>query len=892
MPSFPFSDWIPMTLTVDGSEAPAWGPFPRDPIDVVVADGGTVSIRALQAEDADALAAFAAQLSERSRGLRFFSMHPHVAGDEPAAFPGVDDLDRVVLVVWLGRRIVALGRFDRRADPADAEVAYVVDDRHQGRGIGSVLLEHLSAAARERNVRRFVAEVDSAEPAALQVYADAGYEPHRGVEAGVDVLVFDVGQTVATEAVKSQREQLAEAASIQRLLRPSSVAVIGASTDPKKIGNAALRNLRAAGFTGAIYPIHPAAADVEGLAAYASISDVPSSVDLAVIAVPADAVPELIEQCAGKGVHAVVVISGGFGERLDDRAAGLAAQRALVHSARRNGMRVLGPNCMGLADNNPRVRLNASVAPLVPARGRTAFFSQSGALGVAVLGEAVRRHVGLSSFVSAGNCADISGNDMLQYWSSDPDTDVVLLYLESFGNPRKFARLTRRIGRIKPIVAVKSGRGQVVTGLQGTSVELPEDSAAALFEASGVIRVGTLDEMFDIALLLAAQPLPTGNRVAVVGNSAALNLLVAAACEEQGLELTRAVDIGVNAGSDEFGAQIADAAGADDVDAVVAVFVPPLPVGSAAEYARALRAAAAGSTTPVLSTFLGTEGTPGDLTPVGEIMPAPGSIPTYPSPERAVRTLARAVRHAVWRRRDPGRIVDLDDVDAGPARHLVDHVLATTAGGRELDAQEVERLLQAYGLHLVPSREVVGPWEAQSAAVTLGWPVALRHANQVRLHLHDEHALADAWGDLGLAEDGRAEIQAMAPRGVDTVFGVQDDGSFGALVSFGIGGLATELLGDRAYSVVPLTDADADALVRSPRAAPMLTGYAGGPQVNLSALADVALRLSRLSDELPEIARLSLNTVVASADGAHVLKARAWVAPAAGRADGPRQLRG
>ncbi len=862
-------------------------------VDVVVADGGTVSIRPISADDADALRALHARLPEQSWYLRLFSAGGELSRQDLRRFTDVDNIDRVALVVWLGANIVAVGRFDRRSDPVEAEVAFVVDELHQGRGIGSVLLEHLTAAARERGVSQVSAPVLSDDPRLRTVFSEAGYEATVAVREEAQYLVFDIGQTVATEAVKWEREQLAEAASIQRLMTPSSVAVIGASTDTSKLGNAVLRNILAGGFAGSVHPIHPSAEQVEGLPAYASITEVPGDVDLAVIAVPADTVAGLIDECAAKNVHAIVLISGGFGERTDDRAAGLAAQRALVHAARLHGMRVVGPNCLGIANNGAAVRLNASLAPLVPPRGRTGFFSQSGALGVAVLGEAVRRHVGLSTFVSAGNRADVSGNDMLQFWSADPDTDVVLLYLESFGNPRKFARLTRRTARTKPIVAVKSGLGRVVTGLAGTSVDVPEASIAALFEAAGVIRVRTLDEMFDVALLLAAQPLPTGNRVAVVGNSAALNVLVTAACAEQGLDLVRSVDVGVNATSVEFGAQITDAVAASDVDAVVAVFVPPLLAGTGVEYARALRDAAAGSGTTVLSTFLGTEGLRDELSAAGEIMPPPGFIPTYPSPERAVRTLARAVRHAAWRQRDPGRIVDFDDIDPTPARQLVEHILATTAGGRELNTDEVERLLGAYGLHLVPSREVVGPWEAQSAAVTLGWPVALRHANDVRLHLYDEHALADAWGGLGLAEDGRAVVQAMAPRGVDTVLGIQDDGSFGALVSFGIGGLATELLGDRGYAVVPLTDTDAHQLIRSPRAAPVLTGYAGAPEADLGALADVALRLSRLSDDLPEIVRLSLNTVVASPQGAHILKAQALVAPAStGRTDGPRQLHG
>ena len=859
--------------------------------DVVVADGATVHLRPIEPTDADALIAFHAGLSEHTRYLRYFSVYKQMSERDVVRFTTVDHVNRVALVVVLGGQIIGVGRFDRLTDPAEAEVAFVVADAHQGRGIGSILLEHLAAAARERGVHRFVAEVLAENSRMVRVFVDAGYQASHQYDYGVVHLEFAIDQTALTRSVTREREHAAESRSIRRLLAPRSVAVVGASADPSKIGNAVLRNLLRAGFTGEIYPINPDAAEVEGRPAFASVLDVPGDLDLVVIAVPADVVGGIVEQCATRRVRGLIVISGGFGERPDDRSSGLAAQRALVAEARANGMRVVGPNCLGIANNDPSLLLNASLAPLIPPRGRTGFFSQSGALGVAVLGEAVRRDVGLSTFVSAGNRADVSGNDLLQYWEDDPATDVILLYLESFGNPRKFARLSRRVARHKPIVAVKSGPGRVVSGLRDTSVDVPDEAIAALFEASGVIRVRTLDEMFDVGLLLAAQPLPAGDRVAVVGNSAALNTLVVAACVEEKLNLARAVDVGVNASAAEFGAALRAAASADDVDAIVAVFVPPLLAGSGEEYALALRDAARGSGKAVLSTFLGFDGVPAELSEPGDVVPAPGSVPSYPSPERAVRTLARAVRHACWLRREPGRVPDLDGIDPVAAHRQVEHVLATTPTGRDLGPEEIDRVLNSYGLHLVPSREVVGPWEARSAAATLGWPVSLRRGASVRLHLRDEHALADAWAELDLAEDGRGCVQAMADRGVDTVFGVQDDGAFGALVSFGVGGVATELLGDRAYAAVPLTDEDAADLVRAPRAAPMLTGYAGAAPADLAALADVALRLSRLSDDLPGVVDLRVGAVAAPS-GAHLLWATVRVGPPSARHEGPRRLSG
>lgn len=883
------TDAVPSNAGPSDADTP---PPPHWEADVVVADGGTVHLRPIRPTDAEDLVAFHTGLSDRTRYLRFFSAYPRISDRDLVRFTTVDHVDRVALIVRLGAQIIGVGRFDRIEDSADAEVAFVVADAHQGRGIGSVLLEHLAAAGRDRHIRRFTAEVLADNARMVHVFLDAGYRAVHTIDYGVVHLEFGIDETVITAAVTREREQSAEGRSIRRLVMPRSVAVIGASSDPAKIGNAVLRNLIRSGFTGPIYPIHPSAAEVEGRPAFPSILDVEGDVDLAVIAVPGETVLDLVEPCAAKGVRGLVVISGGFGERTDDRAAGLAAERALVRAALDNGMRVLGPNCLGIANNDPAVRLNASLAPLIPGRGRTGFFSQSGALGVAVLGEAVRRGVGLSTFVSAGNRADVSGNDMMQFWSDDPDTDVVLLYLESFGNPRKFARLVRRLGRSKPVVAVKSGRGSVVSGLAHRAVDVSEASVRALFDAAGVIRVGTLDEMFDVAALLAAQPLPGGTRVAVVGNSAALNVLVTAACVAEGLELVRAVDVGANATAAEFGAAVARAVGAADVDSMVAVFVPPLLSTSGEAHALALRDAVRGSGTTVLSTFLGLEGVPAALAEPGAQTPTVGSIPAYPSPERAVRTLARVVRHAQWRRRDPGVVPELDGIDPAPARRIVEHVLATTPAGRELTEEELVPVLGSYGLSLVASRTVVGPWEAQAAAVTLGWPVALRHGSAVRLHLHDEHALADAWADLGRPEHGEASVQAMAPRGVDTVFGVRDDRSLGALVSFGIGGVATTLLDDRAYATVPLTTRDAADLIAGPRAAPMLAGYSGAEPVDREALTQVALRLSRLADDLPEVAELDLHTVVAARNGAHILWATLRVAPPASRSEGPRRMPG
>ena len=862
--------------------------------DVVVADGAVLHLRPIRPDDADALVTFHGGLSARTRYFRYFSAYPTIPPRDLVRFSNVDHDRRVAFGAWQGDRLVAVGRYEGETGSTSAEVAFVVADDQQGRGIGSILLEHLAAAGRERGMTRFTALVLAENRAMLRVFIDAGYSPDRHFDGSEIELAFDIVETASTESVARDRERRSEAASIRRLLRPASVAVIGASGDPNKIGGAVFRNLLRNGFQGPLYPVHPTRRHIGGVPAHPSVLDVPDEVDLAVIAVPAASVGGIVEQCGVRGVKSIVVISGGFGERGDDE--GRAAQRALVEAARRDGMRVVGPNCLGVVNTDTEVSLNASLAPLPPLHGRAGFFSQSGALGVAVLGEAARRGLGVSTFVSAGNRADVSGNDLLQFWEDDPGTDLAMMYLESFGNPRKFARLARRFGRTKPLVAVKSGRQGVVAGLQHTSVEVPEQSVAALFEASGVIRVDNTGDMFDVALLLLTQPRPAGPRVSVVGNSTALALLVADALDGAGLPLGRVIDIGTEASPAAFRDGLDEALTGDACDAVIAVFVPPLATTSADVFAAQLREAAAGSDKPVLSTFLGFDGVPEALAHPGVAAPAYGSVPSYPSPERAVAALARAVRYSAWRDQPLGTPAAFPDIDPTPARGLVGQVLHDDEGGRVLRPAEVVRLLGAFGIDIVPSLAVADPQAALHAATELGWPVALRRdsgGQQVRLHLEDVESLYEAWASLDLPDlEAEATVQPMVPRGVDTVFGLTDDRSFGALVSFGVGGVATDLLGDRAFAVVPLTVEDAAALVAAPKAAPLLTGYRDLPVADTAALAEIAARLSRLADELPEVVTLDLYAV-ASPTGVAVLNADVLVAPPVTRGDtGPRRLRG
>lgn len=875
--------------------------------DVVLSDGGTVHLRPITPADAPLILKLHGRLSDRTRYFRYFGPYPRIPERDLRRFSVVDHVGRVAFGAFLGDDLIAVGRYEGLADGESAEVAFVVEDGHQGRGLGSILLEHLLAAARERGLVKFTAEVLAENGQMVRVFRDAGYRVSRAMAEGVLHLEFAIDATKESLAVARAREQAAEARSVHNLLHPTSVAVIGASTDPSKIGYTVLTNLLSADFAGTVYPVNSEHRSVRGVRAYPSVLDIPDPVDLAVVAVPAAGVDEVMDACLAKGVRTLVVLSSGFADVGPD---GLSAERRLVTEARKHGMRVVGPNALGVLNTDPAVRLNATLAPRLPGPGIAGFFCQSGALGIAILADAAARGLGISTFVSAGNRADVSGNDLLQYWETDSATKVVLLYLESFGNPRKFARLARRLARHKPIVVVKSGRHAVRPGLAATSVPVDDTSVQALFDQAGVIRVESIAQLFDTALLLANQPLPVGDRVAVVGNSTAIGLLAADTVLGQQLRLVGPpVDTGSEASPERFAAAVREALHRADVDALVVVFVPPVAVPGTA-YARALREVVAQRADetrhkPIVSTFLAVEGVPDELAvPGAGGAPGYGSVPSYSSPERAVMSLARVVRYARWRSGSHGEFVRPDGIDPEAARQLVEH--ATVDGDGAMGDADAARLLRCYGIELVAFRTAATADEAVAAARELGWPVVVKAVSEkfrhrtdlvgARLDLDSADAVRRAYADLReLSGMDSVIVQRMAPRGVSCVLGVTDDPSFGSLVYFGLSGVLGDLLGDRAYRAVPFTDVDAAALVRAPRAAPLLGGYRGAQPADLDALAELVARVAAAAEDLPEIRAMALDPVLASADSVAVASARIVLgAPAdrANRADlAPRQLR-
>ncbi|WP_225826649.1 bifunctional GNAT family N-acetyltransferase/acetate--CoA ligase family protein [Streptomyces naphthomycinicus] len=925
--------------------------------DVVLRDGGTARIRPITVDDADRLVSFYEQVSDESKYYRFFAPYPRLSAKDVHRFTHHDFVDRVGLAATIGGEFIATVRYDRigadglpASGPADeAEVAFLVQDAHQGRGVASALLEHVAAVARERGIRRFAAEVLPANNKMIKVFTDAGYTQKRSFEDGVVRLEFDLEPTDRSLAVQRAREQRAEARSVRRLLAPGSVAVVGVGRAPGGVGRSVLANIRDAGYQGALHAVNKAfpedLREVDGVAAYRSVRDIDGHVDLAVVAVPAEQVPAVVAECGEHGVQGLVVLSAGYAESGPE---GRERQRALVRAARAYGMRIIGPNAFGVVNTAADVRLNASLAPELPRPGRIGLFAQSGAIGIALLSRLHRRGggvtgvTGVSTFVSAGNRADVSGNDVLQYWYDDPETDVVLMYLESIGNPRKFTRLARRTAAAKPLVVVQ-GTGTAPQGHAVRATRLPYATVSALLRQAGVIRVDTITELVDAGLLLARQPLPAGPRVAIIGNSESLGVLTYDRCVAEGLRPARPVDLTTGATAEDFRRALAAALADGTNDAVVVTAIPAIGEGSPGDagLAEALRSAAAAvpgkpvlvvhvelgglaealsaaaSTAPQAADKApggtgGTGGTGGEAAGTGGPAPlaAPPEgthlIPAYPAAERAVRALSEAVKYAQWQRdaTDPGKVPDYDDIDEKGAARLIGELLARGEGLTISDGQTCE-LLGRYGVHVRRALPAATPEAAAEAARALGYPVALkataphlRHRADlggVRLDLADEEQLLRAYAELtelfGPPEELRPVVQAMAPRGVDTVVRAVIDPAAGAVLSFGLAGAPSQLLGDMAHRLVPVTDREATSLVRSIRTAPLLFGWRGSTPVDTPALEELLLRVSRLADDHPEVVAVTLEPVVVAPQGVSVLGASVRLAPPPARDDlGPRTL--
>ena len=873
-------------------------------------DGSTVHVRPVRPDDREALKRFLERLSPDSRSLRFFSLGVNLDGAADWAADVDYDL-RFGLVALGGTRQAVVGHATwSRDDPDDdhAEVAFEIADAYQGNGLGTILLAHLAEAAQERGVSAFEAEVLPHNHRMAEVFRESGFAVRTRSEP--DVLRVEFPTELSDDALDrfDDRDRTAAEAAVAKFLRPASVAVIGASRERGTVGGEIFHNLIATAFEGPVYPVNPRARVVQSVPAFASVRDVLSDVELAVVAVPAPLVADVARQCAAKGVDALLVISAGFAETGDE---GRARQDELVAICREAGIRLIGPNCLGVLNTSPDVRLDAMFGPLFPPHGNVGFLSQSGALGLAVIDYAQELGLGLSSFVSVGNKADISGNDLIQYWESDPETDVILLYLESFGNPRKFARIAPRVAREKPIVAVKSGRSaagaRATSSHTGALISASDVTVDSLFRQAGVIRTDTLAELFDVARVLANQPLPRGRRVAIVTNAGGPGILCADTCESRGLEvpelppavreelaaflpaeasLANPLDMIATAPATHYGQALEVLARHDCVDAIVAIFIPPLATRSE-DVALAISAAVDEfeRPLPVVSVFMTSEGKPPQLTSEH------GAIPAFAFPEDAARALARSVDYGMWCKSPEGQIPVFPDVRPEEAGAVIASALGRKAGW--LSPDELERLLRCYGLPLVDSRAVRTPEEAEGAASELGGAVALKAISPTIVHKTELGAVAvDLPGPEAVREAAErmtarltAEghepagfiLQRMAPHGVEMLVGVAHDALFGPVIVCGAGGVTAEVMKDVAVRITPLTDRDAHSMVTSLRAFPLLEGFRGAPRADVDALKDVLLRVSAMVEAHPEVAEMDCNPVVVSPEGAVIVDARVRV---------------
>jgi acetate---CoA ligase (ADP-forming) len=862
---------------------------------ILLRDGSTAMVRLAEPHDAPALQEFFARLSPESRRHRFLSLA--VPGERLVQSFCDGSRPEKLLTLLVTRRlkdhegIVGAGSYIAR-DSQSAEVAFAVDDSLQGRGIGTQLLERLALLAIRHGFTRFWAVTEVDNRGMIEVFRRSGFPLKEAFDGGYVEVDFAVTPTESSVQISEVRDRLFTAASLRPFFRPNAVAVVGASRDPHSIGYRILDALVRNRFQGCVYPINPRATVVGSMRAYPSMSSLPETVDLAIIAVPRDLVIATVDDCAKRGVRALIVITAGFSEA---DSSGRALQQVLLERVRGYGMRMVGPNCMGLLNTDSSVQLNASFSPVFPPRGRLAMSSQSGALGLAILGLAEDRQLGLSTFVSVGNKADVSSNDLLQYWEADNNTDVILLYLESFGNPRRFARIARRISRTKPIVAVKSGRtsaGRRAAGSHTAALASNDIAVDALFRQTGVIRAETLDEMFDIAATLGSQPLATGRRVGIITNAGGPGILCTDACEAGGLiipepsidlkqELRRflpaaasvsnPIDMIASAGAESYRATIETMLSSGEFDALVILYIPvdrdgtPGVASAVREGVKAAREKG-GDGKPVLACMMATPELRSLMTLEKE------QIPTYAFPEAAARVLSKVAAYSDWRHQPPGVVPAFDDADVPHAREIVQGALRSRGDGW-LTADETRAILDAFKIPLAAGAVVFSADEAVETARKIGFPVAVKtasekilhktEANAVRLHLGDDAAVRDAFGDM----QGVALVQKMVEGGVELMIGVTDDPLFGPLIAFGLGGIHVEILGDVEFRVTPLTGRDASEMVREIRGYRLLEGYRGHPPADVDAIEQVLLRVSYMVECLPEIVELDLNPIFALAPG-------------------------
>lgn len=872
-------------------------PFDRD---VLLSTGRAVRIRPSSSNDLDALHRFYDELSDRSTYLRFFGTRPH-RDDAELHPPGGQDVDdHVVLLALDAGQIVGVGEYRRVLDLPEVDVAFAVADSHQHQGIGTVLLEDLAMIARAAGFQRLVAETLAANAAMMLVFRTVGLVHRSWYEQGQIHVELDLAGDELLQDESDGRDWTAAVASLGPLLAPSHVVVIGAGRNPTSPGRVILANL-VASFQGRVSVVHPSEAEIGGCRAVAAVGELDGAPDLAVIAVPAAGVLGVIEECGRAGIAAAVVISAGFAEGADDDGVaaldGVERERLLIDTARRYGMRIVGPNCLGVVSS--AASLNATFMRQALAPGSIAIASQSGGIGIVLATEAAQRHLGVSAFVSLGNKVDVSGNDVLRYWADDPATAVALMYMESIGDPRRFARIARSVSKRLPIVALKSGRSEAgQRGARSHTAALATDEASveALFAHTGVLRANTLDQLLDIGALLAAQPAPKGRRVALVGNAGGPLILAADAASANGLQVvelseplqariraivpdaaatSNPVDLLATATTDASLAVIAEIAASGEIDACALVVVSldgeqPSGPPQRFEWEHA--------TVPGVAVLLG------GLT-------ATGSMPQFPTPERAMDALGRAAERGEWLSFVAEERVSVEGVDLLDLRHRARLVTPADGSPRWVPPTETFGLLEAAGIPIAPWAIGRGAAECAEHAERIGFPCALKADVEGVLHKVDAGAVV-----LGVASAAEVEevvtdferrfgaglrhvfVQRMADPGVEMLIGAVRDPSVGPLVVVGSGGTQAELIGDRAVLLAPVSEQRARWAIQRLRMYPLLTGFRGAPVVPISPLVEIIRRIGLLVAAVPEISELDLNPAIAGPDGCVVVDARIAVA--------------
>lgn len=880
--------------------------------DVVMSNGRTCRIRAIQPSDKEALDNFFESLSADSIHMRYFEENRDLAKRDAERLVQADHSKLVALVAIAKDQIVGIGNYDR-LDHVEAEIAFAVRDAYQGLGLGALLLEHLAAVARERGVHRFRAEVLAANRKMLGTFESSGYKPTSTVDSTVMVIDFDINPTPEIREIAARREHKADALSVRHIFQPRSVAVWATDLSDNSPGGTALKNILDGEYRSRVYAVHQDATDIGDAKGYPDLRSIGEQVDLVVMAGTPEEIEQRIPDCSEVNIETAVVLTGGFRESMD-----MTRQQELTQAFREAGVRVVGPNALGVINTDPRHQLNASVSGSMPARGRVGLYCHTSAFGQALLKMIERRGLGISTFLAAGNRVDVAANDVMQYWEDDPATSVVLVYLESMNNPRKFLRLASRLAGKKPVVCVLSGRRTQSTpvGEARRSTDLPGWAIDELLKDSGVMRVDSANEMLDLANLLTLQPEPKGPGVGIVSDSIALGELAGVAARAVGLDpLSDLFLIPSDPTAEEVENALQLALSDPSVHSVIVSHAPNV-YGKSDVVAEAVIQASRSATKPIVAVMLAGRSEPMIAGLDANGLPNHGSVPVFGRVEDAVNALRAVVDYGKWLKRPKGKSAEFRDIE----RAQVDAIVAKEFESRDnplevkmLSQGALEEILAAYGIDVLPSISVASEDSAAIAANQVGYPVVLKVADErlhqrldfgaVRLSLENELTLRTAYlsmlANLPDDEYDQLVLQPMAPPGVPVALEANEDELFGPVISFRMGGEVAEVLEDRAYHILPLTNREASELIRAPKASSILTERAslrhlqpGRKSIdsvpvipNLEALEELVQRFAMLKDDFPEIASLKLNPVMVHEHGVAVIGARGFLARTSARTD-------